>query len=84
MAWLMFVRDTLTNSLVLDGKKKDVVWFRLDIEHQPSHVQNSLSKEVLKVCGDYMELMKPIPELVPLARFQIPFSVSPSGLPIRW
>jgi hypothetical protein len=49
----------------------DVVWFRLDIEHQPSHVQNSLRKEVLKVCDAYMELMKPIPELVPLARFQI-------------
>jgi hypothetical protein len=76
LSHVIAVRDTLTNSLVLDGKKKDVVWFRLDIEHQPSHVQNSLRKEVLKVCDAYMELMKPIPELVPLARFQIPFVLS--------
>jgi hypothetical protein len=57
-----------------DTKRK--VLCRLSLfffEHQPSHVQNSLSKEVLKVCDAYMELMKPIPELVPLARFQIPF-----------
>jgi hypothetical protein len=44
--------------------------------HLFSHVQNKLRKEVLKACDAYMELMKPIPELVPLARFQIPFVLS--------